>query len=317
VRVFRKKEYSGFQGARGYSKLLSLAVLFVFSGASLDVRAAEGTTLNVGEKKQDVVSVSIDPATSDTGVSPPPPSLPELQAQFATDDAKEERVNALGLQIRADALREAALSYGARGGLAARTFEIQRRLAEYDASMSKAFNFTRLLISVPSGLLLEPPVVSEAQKAVLVTSGGQTAAVADRIYRINRVARIVTAARDWRLYLERDWGRVEPPTPILLPKDEDEKAVWADIVRKGWDEGLRQAEETFEADVDRMITDYTGMVRYRELLAQGMISPPYTLADDLGVTGGGNEMRVGDRGVTITGQSSLISKSSTWTTAEH
>ena len=34
-----------------------------------------------------------------------------------------------------------------------------------------------------------------------------------------------------------------------------------------------------------------------------------------GVTGGGSEMRVGDRGVTITGQSSLISQSSAWTPA--
>jgi defect-in-organelle-trafficking protein DotC len=46
-----------------------------------------------------------------------------------------------------------------------------------------------------------------------------------------------------------------------------------------------------------------------------MISPPYALADDRGVTGGGNEMRVGDRGVTITGQSSLIPKSTVWTPA--
>ena len=67
--------------------------------------------------------------------------------------------------------------------------------------------------------------------------------------------------------------------------------------------------------VDRMTNDFTGMVRYRELLAQGMISKPYALADDRGVTGGGREMRIGDRGVAITGQSSLISKSSVWTPA--
>jgi defect-in-organelle-trafficking protein DotC len=150
---------------------------------------------------------------------------------------------------------------------------------------------------------------------VLVSAGGQAAAVADRIYRINRVARIVTAARNWRLYLERDWGRVDPPAAILLPKTEEEKAAWIAYVTQGWEQGLKQAEETFESDVDRMTNDYTGMVRYRELLAQGMISSPYTLADDRGVTGGGREMRVGDRGVTITGQSSLISKSSSWTPA--
>ncbi|MFA5040575.1 MAG: type IV secretory system conjugative DNA transfer family protein [Bdellovibrionales bacterium] len=268
-----------------------------------------------GADSGDTFNVKIIADESDVGVSPPPPTLNDLQNPVSKDGDDGLKVNAVGLQIRADAIREAALSYGARGGLAHRTFEIQRRLAEYDTSMSKAFDFSRLLIAAPSGLLVEPPIVSAAQQAVLVNAGGQEAAVADRIYRINRVARIVTAARNWRLYLERDWGRVDPPAAILLPKNEEEKKAWAAYVKQGWEQGLRQAEETFESDVDRMTNDYTGMVRYRELLAQGMISSPYTLADDRGITGGGREMRVGDRGVTITGQSSLISKSNAWTPA--
>ncbi|WP_301102363.1 type IV secretory system conjugative DNA transfer family protein, partial [Propionivibrio sp.] len=134
--------------------------------------------------------------------SPPPPIIQELQEQQNGAEGSEKS-EAFGLQIRKDALREAALSYGARGGLAYRTFEIQRRLAEYDTSLSKTFPFARLLIAAPSGLLIEPPIVSEAQRAVIVNGGGQEAAVADRVYRINRVARIVTAPRDWHLYLER------------------------------------------------------------------------------------------------------------------
>jgi defect-in-organelle-trafficking protein DotC len=181
--------------------------------------------------------------------------------------------------------------------------------------MTKAFDFSRLLIAAPSGLLIEPPIVSEAQRAIIVNSGGQAAAVADRVYRINRVARIVTASRNWHLYLERDWGRVDPPPGILLPKTDEEIVAWKAYVTQGWEAGVKQANDTFESDVDRLTNDFTGMVRYRELLAQGMISPPYALADDRGVTGGGSEMRVGDRGVTITGQSSLIPKSSSWTPA--
>lgn len=241
---------------------------------------------------------------------PPPPALADLQEQ--TEGEGSVSSDGVGLQIRADALKEGALSYGARGGLAHRTFEIQRRLAEYDTSLSKAFNFSRLLISAPSGFLIEPPVVSAGDKAVLVGSGGQEAAVADRIYKINRIARIVTASRDWRLYLERDWGKVDPPPAILLPKDDVERYVWRTYVKQGWDQGVQQAEETFESDIDRMLSDFVGMVRYRELLAQGMISPPYAVANDRGVTGGGAEMRVGDRGVMITGQSSLISRSESW-----
>ncbi len=270
------------------------------------------------DKPTDVFHIKIiPPADADNGVSPPPPALADLQNQSAPveDDDNKDKTNTVGLQIRADAQRESALSYGARGGLASRTFEIQRRLAEYDTSLSKTFNFSRLLVAAPSGLLIEPPVVSEAQRAVLVNSAGQAAAVADRIYRINKIARIVTAARNWHLYLERDWGRVDPPPAILLPKTPEEQEAWAAYVKQGWDAGVKQAEETFESDTDRLTNDFTGMVRYRELLAQGMISPPYALADDRGVTGGGDEMRVGDRGVTITGQSSLIPKSNSWTPA--
>jgi defect-in-organelle-trafficking protein DotC len=267
----------------------------------------------------DVLSVKIIPPDGDTAVSPPPPVLSDLENQAAPsdddDDSSPKAAESLGLQIRADAIREAALSYGARGGLAHRTFEIQRRLAEYDTSLSKAFDFSRLLIAAPSGLLIESPIVSEAQRAVLVNSGGQAAAVADRVYHINRVARIVTAARNWHLYLERDWGKVEPPPAILLPKTDEEIVAWKAYVKQGWDAGVKQANETFESDIDRMTNDFTGMVRYRELLAQNMISPPYALADDRGVTGGGSEMRVGDRGVTITGQSSLIPTSKKWTAA--
>jgi defect-in-organelle-trafficking protein DotC len=300
-----------------FALLAVLALLATPVAAFADnVVSASNLSVNVpANRSDDVLNVKIIPADSDVGVSPPPPALADLQSQAASVEDDSTQVNTVGLQIRADAQREAALSYGARGGLAWRTFEIQRRLAEYDTSMSKAFNFSRLLVAAPSGLLIEPPIVSEAQQAVLVNSAGQAAAVADRIYRINRVARIVTAARDWHLYLERDWGRVDPPAAILLPKTDEEKVAWAAYVKQGWEAGLKQAEDTFESDVDRLTNDYTGMVRYRELLAQGMISPPYALADDRGVTGGGSEMRVGDRGITITGQSSLISKSSAWTPA--
>ncbi len=245
--------------------------------------------------------------------SPPPPTLTDLMEQ--KNGADLSKPDFMGLQIRGDALREAALSLGARGGLAHRTFEIQRRLAEYDASLSKLFDFTRLLVPAPSGLLIEPPIVSEAQRAVIVNGGGQEAAVADRVFRINRVARIVTAARNWRLYMERDWGRVDPPPGLLLPRDAEERKIWRQFVQEGWEAGVRQAEETFEADLDRMTNDFVGMARYRELLSQGMISPPYALHQDHGITGGGSEMRVGDRGLMITGPSALIPRSERWTTA--
>jgi defect-in-organelle-trafficking protein DotC len=251
--------------------------------------------------------------TGELEASPPPPILSDLQEQNSGEEAEPDT---MGLQIRHDAIREAALSYGARGGLASRTFEIQRRLVEREAALDKTFDFHRLLIAAPSGLLIEPPVVSEALQAVIVNNGGQEAAVADRTYRINRAARIVTAPRDWHLYLERDWGRVDPPPALLLPREDEEREAWRKWVQEGWNAGVEQAQETFEADLDRMTNDFIGMVRYRDLLAQGMISPPFAMHEDRGITGGGTEMRVGDRGVSITGPSVLIPRSDQWTPAQ-
>jgi defect in organelle trafficking protein DotC len=291
---------------------LFFSVLAICLSASSVVLADSAANLN--KASITLPKPTVRPVDQADQSSPPPPVLEDLQ-NIVGQAEPEKTADAMGLQIRADAIREAGLSYGARGGLAYRTFEIQRRLVEYDTSLSKTFNFSRLLVAAPSGLLIEPPIVSEAQRAVIVKGGGQMAAVADRVYRINRIARIVTAARDWHLYLERDWGRVDPPPGILAPKTFDEQEAWADYVKQGWDAGLKQAEETFESDLDRLTNDFVGMVRYRELLAQGMISAPYALADDRGITGGGNEMRVGDKGLTITGPSALISRSDRWTPA--
>ncbi|NDE89699.1 MAG: type IV secretion system protein DotC [Alphaproteobacteria bacterium] len=255
-----------------------------------------------------------------TAPSPPPPNYNQMQTWLKIqDDDPEEKEEAdrkrVGTQIRLDALKEAALSYGARGGLAWRTFQVQRRLAENEGNISRIFNFGNLLISAPSGLMIEPPVVTEAQKAVIVTSGGQNAAVADRVYRINRNARIVTAPRNWRAYLERDWGKVDPPPTALVPKTQEELDYWRKQLLFGWEEGIRQADDIFQADLDRLNTDYLGMIRYRELLAQGVITPPYATQEDRGVTGGGSEMRIGDRGLAITGPSQLNPKSERWITA--
>lgn len=220
--------------------------------------------------------------------------------------------NKMPLDIRGDAIKEAALSFGARGGLAKRTYEIRTELDTRARYLDKVFDFGQLLIPAPSGFLIEPPIVSEGLKAMIVDIGGQTAAVSDKIYNITRNARIISAPRTWRNYLEREWGEVVPPPAILLPQNEEEAKVWHDNVTKGWKLGYDQADEIFQQDLAHMTSDFEGMVRYRMLLAQGMISPPYALQVDRGVTGGGNEMRVGDRAVQITGVPQLITGTDQW-----
>lgn len=240
-----------------------------------------------------------------------PPSLSDLENVPKLNTIVDAGTG-VPFDIRMDALKEAALSYGARGGLAMRTYEIRRELETRARSLDKIFDFRHLLIAAPSGLLIEPPIVSEATNAMIINAGGQDAAVSDRYYRINENARIVSAPRIWRSYLERSWGEVTPPPDILRPVNDDERKIWIEQVRIGWEKGYAQADSIFEDDLGRLTAEYQGMVRYRMLLAQGMISAPYALQVDRGVTGGGSEMRVGDRAVRLTGLPELMPGYEQW-----
>jgi defect-in-organelle-trafficking protein DotC len=216
------------------------------------------------------------------------------------------------LDIRKEALTEAAISYGARGGLSWRTFVIRKELDTRARYLDKVFDFRQLLISAPSGLLIEPPIINESINAMLIEGDGQQAAVSDRVYNIVMNARIVSAPRTWRTYLDREWTVVAPPPDILRPENDEERKLWIELVNKGWEQGIIQANETFQDDLNLLLADFNGMVRYRMLLSQGMISPPSALQVDRGITGDGTEMRVGDRAVQITVAPELVTGSDQW-----
>lgn len=252
------------------------------------------------------------------GETPAPPELVDLEnlpggiPPVKTLNADEDKTNAFVMDMRRKALKEAALSYGARGGLAHRTFHIRNELETRTTQLDKTFDFRQLLIPAPSGLLIEPPIISENVNALIIEGSGQEAAVSDRVYQIIRNARIVSAPRHWRNYLERDWGVVTPPPEILRPINKEERAEWIIYVRKGWEKGIEQADEIFTDDINQLSADYNGMVRYRMLLAQGMVSPPYALQVDRGITAENDRMRVGDRAVAITGKPEFVPGTEKW-----
>lgn len=254
-------------------------------------------------------------AMMDDDAQPAPPAERSVleNPKRQTPAPKEDDENGgLPINIRLDAVKEAAMSYGARGGLAHRTYEIRKQLEAHASYMDKIYDFRRLLIPAPSGLLIEPPVISEDENALIINATGQEAAVADRIYNINKKAKIVSSPRLWRNYMERDWGDVTPPPDILLPENKTEREAWVQGVQAGWEKGVEQADEIYQDDLNQLTADYKGMVQYRMLLVQGMVSPPYAMQVDRGVTGGGDAMRVGDRAIQITGVPELQPESDQW-----
>jgi len=260
-----------------------------------------------------------------TGISAAPPRLEDLQ-NITDGFAKDALDSADGLSLidgnvstdmREEAMRNAALSYGARGGLAKRGFEIMEKMEDYSSVLDNVFDFKSLLIKAPSGLLIEPPIIKESLEAMVIRNGGAEAAVADTVLDINKNAKIVSAPRNWRQYLMQSWSaNVAPPPRILWPQTDKEKANWKAWVSQGWEAGEKQAEQIFELNTNKLSADYKGMVRYRILLAQGMVSAPYTTHEERGVVGDGNQMRIGDRAVRITEPSRFLTGAEVWRPAD-
>ncbi len=290
----------------------SLYVLYAFAfvlalGVFVLANPAAAQSALPGQFQDFAADLGTDPNTTRAA----PLTLAEVQ-NLRKENTLVNTNDGLPLDIRKEALREAAISFGARAGLTWRSFSIREQLTKRARYLDKVYDFSQLLIPAPSGLLIEPPIVSGSMNAMLIETDGQQAAVSDRIYSIINNARIVSAPRDWRNYLEREWGTVEPPPDILRPENDEERALWIELTSKGWEEGVQQADEIFQDDLNLLTADFQGMVRYRMLLAQGMISPPYALQVDRGVTGDGREMRIGDRAVQITGVPELITGHEQW-----
>ena len=83
------------------------------------------------------------------------------------------------------------------------------------------------------------------------------------------------------------------------------------LVQSSLARGL-QADQIFSSNLARLQRDYEGIILYRKLLAQNMLSRPYVSQADLGVTGGGDDMRINDRVLRITAISQLQPNIKQW-----
>lgn len=237
----------------------------------------------------------------------PNDELAELEGLRADVQDYEDEGEAKTNTIRMDAIKDTARSLGARSGLAFRGGQINESLYAQNDELYDIFNFHPLLLE--DNIL--PPVLLESRES-LNLSTPNTLRVADRNYRIIKQARFVTLAPTWRDYLIMDDKRPPLPDKSLWPKTEEERAAWEEYVEMGWFEGINQADHIYTENLARLKRDYQGMIRYRMLLAQKMVSAPQVAHRELGVTGGGEELAVNDRVLTIEALPSLRADSKTW-----
>lgn len=192
--------------------------------------------------------------------------------------------------LRMKALADSAMSIGAQGGLAWASEAINSRLDQDRKYLDTIYNFSAMTLS--HGVL--PPVLEEGDYT-LNLDDPNTIRVADRTYKIVQQARFATTPPNWREYLWLSYDKPVLPDKTLLPRTAEEQKAWKKGIRAGWQKGIEQSYSIFQQNLARLKRDYNGMVLYRKLLQEKMISPPFVSRTELGITGNGEDMRVNDQ----------------------
>ncbi|PHQ80766.1 MAG: type IV secretion system protein DotC [Coxiella sp. (in: Bacteria)] len=209
--------------------------------------------------------------------------------------------------IRLQAIRETATTLGARGGLAWRALQINQSLSGQVEHLDHVFDFNQLLLQ--HNVL--PPVLSEDDNSIS-QDGATSLRLASKSYTILSNAQFVTTSPTWRTYLWMDYDKPDMPDNTLLPTTQAEATMWNIYLKQGWKEGLTQANSIFNVNLSRLKRDYMGMILYRKLYAEKMVSAPFVASTDLGVTGDANHIRINDRVLRITALSRMQTNSNDW-----
>ena len=298
-----------------------LAVLLL---AARPVQAAQAAGQAVGDSVQDFVApgyplYGTDQTYTGFGTMPNAPTLPgtftlsaggtaaagsmeedregaalrerlmHMQEKSAKEQARERAQH-----IRDESLRQAAgtiaFQQAVRHHYARLGALCEQRAHDFD----RIFNFRQLMLE---GRVL-PPVISWIGPAMRLESADAATSV-EAAWRIEAPARIVSRAPDWRDYLLTDFAAFEA-APGSVPENSHEQAIWQEGVALGWDEGREQAKELFELNMARLVTDYRGMLHFRMLARQGMVSMPGLAEGHLGLRVGARTLHVNETVFRIT-----------------
>lgn len=209
--------------------------------------------------------------------------------------------------IRFQAIQESALSLGAQAGLAARAKVINCELEKNEKYLNQAFNFQLLML--PCSIL--PPILGEGRHT-LNLADDCTIRLADRTYVILQQAKFVTAPPHWREYLFLDFKAPDVAEACVFAKTCDERKLWNKYLIEGWNDGIGQANSIYADNLARLKRDYSGMIRYRSLLTQKMVTIPFVSKTNLGITCDSCGMRINDQVLRITAVPQICTDSKTW-----
>ncbi len=213
-----------------------------------------------------------------------------------------------GLNIRHRAIKQAAQALGMQGGLYAESKFINKQLNVSASKLDQIYNFRRLIYH--NNVL--PPVIAHLSHSLNVSSDGDTIRLGGETYRIIKQVRFVTAPPTWRSYLWMNYQKPTLPNKVLIPTTNREHQIWQQAVDLGWRQGKQQAVQIFKSNLHRLVRDFNGMVLYKKLLLEHMISPFAVNTKNKGITGNGKQMTIDNQLWHINSKPQLQIQSKLW-----
>lgn len=244
-------------------------------------------------------------------------SVDRLMNSVRSGSGERERLSI----VRESALREAAVTLGARQGLLDKTCSIRREIDAQRAALDRRFRFADLMMG--RGIL--PPVISEARDSVSLDAAVMR--VASRVYHLDEPARVVDIPPTWRDWLfvglpAEECGSVVSEasglSAQLRPQNSAEEAYFRSLLGEAYQAGTQQAKASFEDNLARLERSYHGMRRYYELFQRGMVSAPVIVTStDVVKRDDPNTLVVGNTVIRITVPVDFVENAEQWKPLSH
>lgn len=244
----------------------------------------------------------------------------DLQVLLQTAD-RPPHVREISKQIseeaRLEAILENARDHAIAKGMESRMKTIRATVASEERNLDAIYNFAPLMIHDR----VVPPVITEA-KDIVQNPDTLTLKTTGVLYKIQKQAQFSTVAPNWREYLtfpvtQYEVAFDETPTREMMPRTSAEKAKWQQVTIKSFKDGMDQADSILKHSLNKLNTDYNGMIRFHEFVIAGKITMPSIVNRDLAIASTNSAMALDQRLLTIRTLPAFegnMTKWSTWIT---
>lgn len=269
-------------------------------------RSPPDTSYDVSYGEDDTAQYLAVDIPADLAAGPHKGEPGELAVLLELRGAGSKKDTAVTL-MRPAAIREAAQLVTFQTAIAWRYKQLVAATESHGAIMDTAFDFSPLVMTQGDALIM-PPLLTRAGASMRIEKP-ETATAAETTYELLEPARYIATVPNWREFLMTDgFPEPEKPNPAVLPKNDEERAIWRMAVREAWAQGLAEADQLYEDNVSRMVRNYRGVMLYHLLTAQHLLSRVETASGDLGMHTSGNKLHIGQKIYRITAPSVFTAK---------